>query len=224
MEKKVVTEEEIQSALNFLEGFSKGDKPDFGGKCKEKEPDDDDDDIDENGNKKIKKSEKEKEPDNDADDTKALVKSLRSDFDSRNKALGTINKFLVDQNAELIGINTDLQKSINTMAERLENIGGLVEEMANSPFNKLAGTIKKSIAVDKFGKEENVDGKKALSLTQNKREVLNLLVKSLNDEEGQRRLGNVVGLIENGYVNQNNFEALKKSVENEIGGNYIINL
>lgn len=191
-----ITEEEIKKALDTLEGLS--------------------DTTVEN-------------QENEGDDVNSLIKSLHYDFDAKIKSIGAVNQFLIEQNETLVEQNTSLKetnetilKSLGTVLGHVEKMSETIEDMASSPINQLNTTLKKSIAIEKFGKEE--DGKPVLSLSRDKRKVLGMLEKSLQTEEGQRRLSNVVGLIENGYVNQENFQYIQKSLENEIGGNNLITL
>lgn len=191
-----ITQEEIKKALDTLDGLS--------------------DENRENHN-------------TESDDVNDLIKSLHSDFDAKIKSIGAVNQFLIQQNETLVDQNTSLKetnetilKSLGTVLGHVEKMSETIEDMASSPINQLNTTLKKSIAIEKFGKEE--DGKPVLSLLRDKRKVLGMLEKSLQTEEGQRRLSNVVGLIENGYVNQENFQYIQKSLENEIGGNNLITL
>lgn len=203
-----VTDEELQKALNLLEGLTKSE----------------DDELN------TDKQNLNKGEDNSIED---LVKSLGQDLNSKLQSIGSVTRYLISENESLTKTNSELkesneliQKSLTDLNDKLEGISEmkeLISDMANSPFNKLAGTLKKSIAVEKFGKEKE-DGKESLSLTKDKRKVLGLLEKSLQTEEGQKRLGNVVGLIENGYVNNDNYDFLEKSVMNEIGTQYKIEI
>lgn len=191
-----ITEEEIKKALDTLEGLS--------------------DTAVEN-------------QDNEGDDVNLLIKSLHFDFDSKIKSIGAVNQFLIEQNENLVEQNSSLKetnetilKSLDSVLSHVEKMSETIEDMASSPINQLNTTLKKSIAVEKFGKQG--DEKPVLSLTRDKRKILGMLEKSLSNEEGQRRLGNVIGLIENGFVGQENFTYIQKSIENEIGGNNQITL
>lgn len=203
-----VTQEELQDALNLLDGLTKSENDELN-------------------------TDKENLNKGEGGSVEDLVKSLGQDLNSKLQSIGAVTRYLISENESLAKANAELKdsneqiiKSLSSLGESLESITKieeLVSEMANSPFNKLSGTLKKSIAVEKFAQEKN-DGKEVLSLTNDKRKVLNLLEKSLSTEEGQRRLGNVVGLIENGYVNNDNYGFLEKSVANEIGSQYKITL
>lgn len=206
-----ITEQEINEALDVLEGFSKGVSNDL--------------DVKKDDNKEIQ--------DNGA--VSDLIKGLGEDLNSKLKSIGSVSRFLIGENEKLSTRNEELalqneaiQKSLTSQQEMLEKsltsqqeMMEMMEELANSPLNKLSGTLKKSIAVDKFEKSVNSDGFKTLSFSKDKRQVLGILMKSLETEEGQRRLGQTVGLIENGFVNQGNFGYISKSVQNEIGGEKI---
>jgi chromosome segregation ATPase len=163
------------------------------------------------------------------DDVNDLIKSLHSDFDAKIKSIGAVNQFLIQQNETLVEQNSSLSetnetilKSLDSVLSHVEKMSETIEDMASSPINQLNTTLKKSIAVEKFGGE--ADEKPVLSLTRDKRKILGMLEKSLSTEEGQRRLSNVVGLIENGFVGQENFTYIRKSIENEIGVNNQITL
>lgn len=203
-----VTQEELQDALNLLDGLTKSEGDELN-------------------------TDKENLNKGEGGSVEDLVKSLGQDLNSKLQSIGSVTRYLISENESLTKVNSELKesnekiiKSLSDFGESLEAIAEikeLVSEMANSPLNKLSGTLKKSIAIEKFEQEKS-DGKEVLSLTNDKRRVLNLLEKSLSTEEGQRRLGNVIGLIENGYVNNDNYGFLEKSVANEIGSQYKITL
>jgi len=194
-----ITDEEIKKALETLDGLV-------------------DNDTDENT-----------DSGNDSD-VEELVKSMANELDTKIKSLGAVNQYLIQQNenlstqnGELREMNEEIKKSLDDVLSNLSKVSEAIEDMASSPINKLGTTLRKSVQVERF--ENGGDsGKESISLTRDKRKVLSLLEKSLSTEDGQRRLGQVVGLIENGFVNQDNCEFLRKSVENEIGGNLIITL
>lgn len=207
MNHKVVSEEDIQKALAILEEFSTDEAEDIK-KAEEVE-------IPEGEEAKEEETSSKEEIDYDS-----IVKAVSNELSSKFQSLARVNKFLVEENEELKGINSEIKKSITEQGERLEKMFGLVEQMANSPINKL-GSFTKAVQVEKFGNGQD-NGKEQLSVTRDKRKITSLLMKSLDTEEGQRRLGDVVGLVENGFVNQENFGYIKKSLENEFGGNYNI--
>lgn len=154
------------------------------------------------------------------DEAIELIKSMQTDFNSKLSSLGKINRFLVDENETVKSNNEQIIKSLGETNEKLSKVSELIEQMANSPINKLGSTLTKSIQIEKFAQESG--GKRVLSLSRDKRTVLGMLEKALNTEEGARRLGNVIGLIENSYVDQSNFSQIQKSVENEIGSEFKI--
>lgn len=207
MNHKVVSEEDIQKALAILEEFSTDEAEDIK-KAEEVE-------IPEGEEAKEEETSSKEEIDYDS-----IVKAVSNELSSKFQSLARVNKFLVEENEELKEINSEIKKSITEQGERLEKMFGLVEQMANSPINKL-GSFTKAVQVEKFGNGQD-NGKEQLSVTRDKRKITSLLMKSLDTEEGQRRLGDVVGLVENGFVNQENFGYIKKSLENEFGGNYNI--
>lgn len=211
MSEKKITDEEIQKALSVLD--------EIGNYSEENE-------LSKGESDDLAKSETDKAPENleklNNGELVDLIKSMQEDLNSKVQSLGHVNRFLVQENESLKTDNQTIIKSLEANAEILEKVLVLSEEMANSPLSRLGSTIKKSVQVEKFGSGETDSGKKSISLTKNKREVLGLLYKSLETEEGQKRLGQVVGLVENGYVDQNNFDFLRKSVQNEIGGDYNI--
>lgn len=207
MNHKVVSEEDIQKALAILEEFSTDEAEDIK-KAEEVE-------IPEGEEAKEEETSSKEEIDYDS-----IVKAVSNELSSKFQSLARVNKFLVEENEELKEINSEIKKSITEQGERLEKMFCLVEQMANSPINKL-GSFTKAVQVEKFGNGQD-NGKEQLSVTRDKRKITSLLMKSLDTEEGQRRLGDVVGLVENGFVNQENFGYIKKSLENEFGGNYNI--
>ena len=214
-----ITDEEIQKALDVLGELETAD--DISKSI--------DDDLEALGNnepkkeeaKPLEKSEKQELPINKID-TDEIVKSLSASFDSKFQSLARINKYLVDENESLKDANEEIRKSLSNTQETLEKVLSLTEEMANSPINRL-GSLKKANAIERFEKSPE-DGKEQLSITRDKRKILNMLSKSLETEEGQRRMSDVVPLVENGLVNQESFGFIKKSLENEIGGNFTITI
>lgn len=203
-EKKAILDDEIQKALDLLDEI------------------DTSNDTDTDGLFKSLETERPKRVNIDSDnEVVELIKSMQEDFSSKLSSLGKINRFLVEENGNVKADNETILKSLTETNEKLSKVTDLVEQMANSPINKLGSTLTKSIQVEKFPQG---DSKRTLSLSRDKRMVLNMLEKSLNTEEGARRVGTVIGLIENSYVDQSNFNAIKKSVENEIGVEYQITL
>jgi len=199
MSEKYLTDEEIQKALSVLEGIGEGQNQIL----------------------------MEKEDDLNKSEVVDLLKSLKSEFASKFESLGTINQVLIEENQELrksneevTTFNEDLRDEIDSIKKSLGESLELIKQMANSPINKLGTTLTKSIQVEKFG--QGSDGKENLSLTKDKHKVLGLLTKSLETEEGCKRIGQTVGLIENGFINAHNFGYLQKSVQNEIGDKYNI--
>jgi hypothetical protein len=212
-----ITDEEIQKALDVLgeletaDDISKSIDEDMAAMNKEIPKKEDN----------FEKSEKQELPTNTID-TDEIVKSLSASFDSKFQSLARINKYLVDENESLKDANEEIRKSLSNTQETLEKVLSLTEEMANSPINRL-GSFKKANAIERFEKSTE-DGKEQLSITRDKRKILNMISKSLDTEEGQRRLSDVVPLVENGLVNQESFGFIKKSLENEIGGNFTITI
>ena len=158
-----------------------------------------------------------------------LFKSFSDDFNSKIQSLGHINKFLVDENESLRKSNEEISKSLGETQKSLEDnqetlgeVLKLTKEMANSPINKIGSSLVKSNAIEKFEKGGDDSEGKQLSVTKDKRKILNMLMKSLDSEEGCKRLGDTVSLVENGLVDQHSFDDVKKSIENEIGGDYKI--
>jgi regulator of replication initiation timing len=200
MTNEYLTDEEIQKAISVLEGIGEG----------QKQPES-----------------TQKETDLNKSEVVDILKSLQAEFTSKFESLGTINQTLIEENSDLRKSNEELNELTGEMREELNSIKKsmsesleLIKQMANSPINKLGTTLTKSVQVEKFGQVS--DGKEALSLTKDKHKVLNILSKSLDTEEGCKRLGTTIGLIENGYINGQNFAQIQKSVQNEIGGQYNI--
>lgn len=219
MSEKKITDEEIQKALSVLNQIGAEDTD-----IEKSNPDDIDNDedgkkADEKAKEAIEKSEKVEDKSPVLAD---LIKSMHDDFSSKVQSLAHINQYLVQENEELKKSNEDILKSLTEQTGLLNKVLEATNEMANSPLNRLGNTIKKSVQIEKFDNQNGSEGKRTISLTQNKREVLGMLEKSLDTEEGQKRLGQVVGLIENGFVDQENFNFLQKSVQNEIGGDFNI--
>lgn len=200
MTNEYLTDEEIQKAISVLEGIGEG----------QKQPES-----------------TQKETDLNKSEVVDILKSLQAEFTSKFESLGTINQTLIEENSDLRKSNEELNELTGEMREELNSIKKsmsesleLIKQMANSPINKLGTTLTKSVQVEKFGQVS--DGKEVLSLTKDKHKVLNILSKSLDTEEGCKRLGTTIGLIENGYINGQNFAQIQKSVQNEIGGQYNI--
>lgn len=163
-------------------------------------------------------------------DYDALVKSINNELGSKFEAFANISKSLMtsyqelSQNDEFLKEqNSSLLKSVEELTEKLSTLSKSVEEIAESPVNKI-GAFKRVSALEKFEKSVDNNGKETLSLVRDKRKVLNALSKSLDTEEGQRRLGDVVGCIENSFIDQQNASFILKAVTNEIGGDFNITL
>lgn len=163
-------------------------------------------------------------------DYEELVKSINDEIDSKFESFANISKSIVEDYHEFIGRskvldeqNDTLLKAVERLSTRLEDLSKSVDEIANSPINKLV-SFKKAAAVERFGKGSEGNGKETISLTKDKRKVLSALSKSIDTKEGQQRLGDVVACIENGFIDQSNAAFILKSVTNEIGGDYNITL
>ena len=157
-----------------------------------------------------------------------LFKSLRDEFGSRFSSIAQISKSILDshesllaKNEELTEQNESLTKSLGDVTKKLDEITKAVNDMANNPINRL-GSFSKLRSVERFPEGEK--GKETLSLSRDKKQILDRLSKSLESEDGQRRLGSVVGLIENGLIYQENFNEISKSVQNELGGDVNITM
>lgn len=153
-------------------------------------------------------------------DTKEIVKAVSDELSSKFESFANISKSVLEdntllksQNDELKTTVQDLLKSQQESKETLEKAFKVIEQIGNSPMSKL-GAFKSISGVERFAKS---DDRESLSLTQDKRKVLSLLEKSLETEEGSKRVGNIIGFIENGYIDETNFSFIKKSVENELG-------
>lgn len=224
MSNKVVTDEEIQKALDVLKGgksddIEKGQKEDLS-------------EID----KQIlelqaKKQALEKGAKNDLGEnslnTDEIVKAVSEELGSKFESFANISKSLMDENAEtkkqneeLVKINQELQKSVTENSDLLKKAIEQIDQMANTPIGKL-GAFTKATQVERF-KTAPVDGKETLSLSGDRKKILGLLEKGLETKEGCERLAPIIGLIENRYVTEDNFTHLKKSVENELGSNFNI--
>ena len=221
---KLVTDDEIKKALDILSGGRPDDI--------EKGQGNDLSDID----KQIlelqaKKEALSKGADNElgvkTPNTDEIVKAVSNELSSKFESFANISKSLMDENAlaksqnsELVKINQDLQKSLQENTDLIQKALTQIGEIANSPMGKL-GAFTKASQVERF-KTPAADGKEVLSLSVDRKKVLGMLEKGLETEEGCKRLAPIIGTIENRYVTEENFAFLKKSVENELGGNFNI--
>lgn len=221
--KPAVSSDEIEKALSIL-GNLEGQKPASVAPA----ADDIDAQIEELRKKKEELIQKSAENNlNKGVDTDQLIKSITDELGSRFEAVASISKSLLDnqeelsarnqelvaKNNELVEINSTLMKSIDALQSSIDTISKSVTEIANSPINKI-GAFRTATAVERF---QQPDNRNEISLSRDKRKVVGMLLKSLDTEEGQRRLGDVVGMIENGFVDESNFGYISKAVRNEIG-------
>lgn len=171
-------------------------------------------------------------------DTDEIIKSVVSEISSKIDPVITLIKafdqqvtLLKEGNEKLTEQVSSLEKSTQdeiqkseSREEKIEKALVSIEEMANSPFGKLK-SFKKAVSIEKFDKPSD-DGKITKSLTGNSREILNLLTKAVdnsdNPEEKSKELEETVGMIENGYVSDHNFDMIRKSVQNTLGQEYNI--
>ena len=124
------------------------------------------------------------------------------------------------QNEELVKINQELQKSVTENSDLLKKAIDQIVQMPNNTIGRL-GAYTKATQVERF-QTPVVDGKEVLSLSRDRKKILERLEKGLDSKEGCERLAPIIGLIENRYVTEDNFTLLKKSVENELGSNFNI--
>lgn len=232
IEKPLVSEEEIEKALKILGGLHSDEMIE---KSTTQSTDANTDDLDEQIAKLQRQKEERIQKSSETNIGKgeeinydALAKSVSDELGSKFEAFANISKSLMSSHQELsqnnellIEQNTTLLKSVEELTDKLNILSKSVEEIAESPINKV-GSFKRVSALEKFEKSVDNNGKETLSLTRDKRKVLQALSKSLDTEEGQRRLGDVVGCIENGFIDQSNGAIIMKSVMNEIGGDYNI--
>jgi methyl-accepting chemotaxis protein len=229
--KSLLTDEEISKALDTLNQFSAG--SDTLEKSTDIELSELDRQIAELQAKKDLKLQKSVDNDIKPEPTAqvdAIVKAVADELSSKFEAFANVSKSILDShealnegNLEAVKKSDELSKAVIAINESLEtfkeSLGTLqksVQEIADSPVGKLA-SFKSVKGVERFAENRN-DGKETLSLSRDKRVILARLEKSLESEDGQRRLGNVIGLIENGFANEENFRDIQKSLQNELGG------
>ena len=226
-DKTLLTDDDIQKALNVLNGITEPEKKDDLSKSIDPEDAEIDRKIAElqalKTNRLNKSAENEITPAPSAQ-VDEIVKSVVDSLSSKFESVANISKSLFDGYEELNQANLSnterteaLSKSIDSITTSLDEIKKSLDEIGNSPVGKLI-TGKTMKGVSRFPEGQDNSGKETISLTGDKRKILGRLAKSLDTEEGQRRLGDIVGLIENGYVTSDNFGYIQKSLQNELGG------
>lgn len=223
--KTLLTDEEISKAMDVLNQFNTGEVDSI-----EKSTDNDLSDIDQQiADLQAKKEQRlQKSTNNDinpepAAQVDAIVKAVADELSTKFEAFANISKSILDSHDDLSTSTSenakrtdDLSKAIDGMNEKFDLLQKSIQEIADSPMGKL-GSFKSVKGVERFAESRENNGKETLSITRDKRVILGRLMKSLDTEEGVNRIGNVVGLVENGYVNEDNFGLIQKSLQNELG-------
>lgn len=228
----LLTDEEISKAMQVLNQFSTGIEDDIV-KSTDTELSDLDHQIAELQAKKDQKIQKSVNSDINPEPTAqvdAIVKAVADELSTKFEAFANISKSILDSHEalnegsletakksdELNKAVVAINETMETFRSSLDTLQKSVQEIADSPMGRL-GSFKSIKGVERF-KENAEGGKETLSLSRDKRLILSKLEKSLESEDGQRRLGSVIGLIENGFANEDNFREIQKSLQNELGG------